>query len=499
MVKHRDLAGITYQHLRNIIGRLMDGVIFIDTGQRISWANESALKMHEVSSVDELGLTMASYFQRWALKYRNHHPLTRSQYPMFRLAGGEQFDEIVVEVTPRKSKDEPRIHRLRGITLNDDNDEPIVHVLLIEDLTEQHSAEERFERAFNANPAPALICRLSDLRYTRVKAGFLAMTGYRREDVLGRSVYELDILAGADGKSQAIANLHAGSTITQKESTVSLPDGSYKHVIVAGQPLDDDSEPYMLFTFIDLQPRKLAEQALRQSEERFSTAFRLTPVPMLLCDIDSLQLLEVNDSFLEMTGLQRTETDACEMVELGIWPDPQQIQSLQTSMLNHEEVSGIDIQMRNKEGETLDCILSADAVTIDGRACMLAVIQDFTERKHTEGELLTALDAVMQDTSWFSRKVMDQLARVRQPAHDASRQEMPDLTPREREVLGHICQGQSDAEISSALSLSRNTIRNHVANIYNKIGVTRRSAAVIWGRERGFLASRTSAGRGKRP
>lgn len=494
MVKRSGPTSITHQQLRSIIGGLIDGVIFIEADQRISWANESALKIHGVASTEELGPTVTAYFRRWLLKYRNHHELTRAQYPMFRLARGEQFDGVVVEVTPRKGEGEPRMHCLRGITLNDDQGDPLAHVLIIEDLTEQHAAEQRFERAFNANPAPALICRLSDLRYTRVNAGFLAMTGYRHQDVVGSTVYELDILADADGKSQAITNLHEGQTILQMESTVPLPDGSRKDVIVAGQPLEDASEPYMLFTFIDLQLRKQAEQALRQSEERFSIAFRLAPVPMLLCDLKSLHMLEVNDSFLDMTGLQRGDTEACEITQLCIWPHPQQITSLQASMHEHSGVSGVDIQMRTKENETLECILSADTVTIGGKACMLAVIQDITERKHTEGELLTALDAVMQDTSWFSRKVMDQLARVRQPAHDTHTQITLELTPREREVLSLICQGHNDAEISSALSLSRNTVRNHVANIYNKIGVSRRSDAVIWGRERGFLASRKMSG-----
>jgi DNA-binding CsgD family transcriptional regulator len=61
------------------------------------------------------------------------------------------------------------------------------------------------------------------------------------------------------------------------------------------------------------------------------------------------------------------------------------------------------------------------------------------------------------------------------------------LSGREREVLGLICQGQSDKEMSARLNLSPNTIRNHISSLYNKIGVKRRSAAVIWGRERGIV------------
>jgi DNA-binding CsgD family transcriptional regulator len=53
-------------------------------------------------------------------------------------------------------------------------------------------------------------------------------------------------------------------------------------------------------------------------------------------------------------------------------------------------------------------------------------------------------------------------------------------------VLTHLCNGETDEQIAGALGLSRNTVRNHVAALYRKIGVNRRLAAVNWARERGL-------------
>ncbi|WP_431268042.1 hypothetical protein [Dankookia sp. P2] len=47
--------------------------------------------------------------------------------------------------------------------------------MILSDETERYDAEERFERTFNANPAPAAILRLLDLRYVKVNAGFLEL------------------------------------------------------------------------------------------------------------------------------------------------------------------------------------------------------------------------------------------------------------------------------------------------------------------------------------
>ena len=98
----------------------------------------------------------------------------------------------------------------------------------------------------------------------------------------------------------------------------------------------------------------------------------------------------------------------------------------------------------------------------------------------------------MADTSWFSRSIVEKLAALRQTSRAASLSaDLNDLTERERDILGLICEGQSDHEMSDTLRLSRNTIRNHLSSLYRKIGVNRRSAAIIWARERGVTGQDT--------
>ena len=126
-------------------------------------------------------------------------------------------------------------------------------------------------------------------------------------------------------------------------------------------------------------------------------------------------------------------------------------------------------------------------MNIQDLPCVLGAIQDITERKRNELELMEAIETVMQDTSWFSRTVIEKLAQIRAPGAPQSQGELADLTRREREILGLICDGHTDAEIAATLHLSRNTVRNHVAALYGKLDVHRRSAAIIWARQRGIV------------
>jgi len=478
------------RQLQHIISGLSDGVILLDPDQTILWANEAALQMHGVSKLADLGTNGDQYRERFALRYRNNHPLTADQYPIGRVAAGDVFSDMIVEVDAVGS-DSGRtwVHRVRSMVLEDQNGAPESLVLIIADATEWASAEQRFEKTFNANPAPAVICRLSDLRYIKVNQGFLEMTGHTRDNVIGRSVYELDVLENAERKDLAIERLNQGATIPQMQAELRLPEGGTKLVIVAGQPLDMNEEDCMLFSFTDLEPRRKAETALRQSEERFAKAFRLTPVPTLVCSADRQHVVDANEAFLNTFGYSALELTGRSVAELDFIEGKGVTEQLFDGLEKTGSVEGLDIKLRKKGDEVIDCVLAADTVIIQDNACYLLVLMDITERKRSELELVEAIEEVMQDASWFSQTLIEKLANAKSVnARALPNASFTDLTARERDVLGLICQGLADKEIAARLKLAPNTVRNHVATVYSKLDVHSRSEAIVWARERHLFA-----------
>ena len=166
------------RQLQQIIAGLSDGVILLDPDQSILWANDAALAMHGVEQISDLGSNAKAYARHFALRYRNNHVVPADSYPINRLARGETFSDVLVEVTSAADEERTWVHRVRSLVLADSRGEPESLVLIMDDVTEWASAEQRFEKTFAANPAPAVICRLSDLRYIKVNFGFLEMTGY---------------------------------------------------------------------------------------------------------------------------------------------------------------------------------------------------------------------------------------------------------------------------------------------------------------------------------
>ena len=84
-----------------------------------------------------------------------------------------------------------------------------------------------------------------------------------------------------------------------------------------------------------------------------------------------------------------------------------------------------------------------------------------------------------------TRTVIDRMARQPSPEIGSSRL-LEQLTPREREVLGHVARGLSNAEIAAELVIEESTVKTHVKRMLLKLGLRDRIQAVIYAYESGL-------------
>ncbi|WP_254602655.1 PAS domain S-box protein [Sphingomonas bacterium] len=464
---------------------LTAGVILVDPAGALVGANDAALRMHGVKQASELGATADEYCQLFSLSRRNGRRLKAREYPIMRMLAGESFPDLTVEVASIGANEPRWTHEVHDVVMDEDGGDPDCLALVIQDVSERYDAEGRFEAMFQANPAPALILRLHDQRFIRVNAGFAELCGCPRDTIEGRHLRDFDILSRTERAAIVAERLADGLTIPQVEAELPLPDGSRHLVILAGQPIEVAEQKCMLFTFADLEPRRSAETALRASEHRSTTMFRLAPVAMAVTSAGEHRIVEVNEAFSRMVGRSAHELIGRTVDDFQLWNDAAQRRTTEEEIDRSGGVRTCDVRVLPRDGEPVDCLVSAEAIDVRGERCVLWLYQDVTERRHSELELVDAIDAVMKDASWFSRSIMDKLATLREGGAAPSPMSV-ELSPREREVLELICDGLDDKGIAGRLGLTPNTVRNHVSRLYGRIGVNRRSAAVIWARERGI-------------
>lgn len=102
-----------------------------------------------------------------------------------------------------------------------------------------------------------------------------------------------------------------------------------------------------------------------------------------------------------------------------------------------------------------------------------------------EEALNTIVDAVRGvargEDGWFSRRAVAQIAAL---ARKEQTRPGIDLTDREEEVLKMLAEGWTNLRMANALTVSERTIRFHLSNIYEKLGVSSRAEAISWALKR---------------
>jgi diguanylate cyclase (GGDEF)-like protein/PAS domain S-box-containing protein len=132
-------------------------------------------------------------------------------------------------------------------------------------------SEERFAAIFRASPVAIIIRSLVDGRFRDVNDSFLEMTGYTREEVVGRTPSEVGLWAGSpEDDPMHVAELvrtHGG--VRNHDGALRTKAGELRHVLLSLERIDLEGEACLLGFGYDVTDREAAEAALRTSEERF--------------------------------------------------------------------------------------------------------------------------------------------------------------------------------------------------------------------------------------
>lgn len=137
---------------------------------------------------------------------------------------------------------------------------------------------------------------------------------------------------------------------------------------------------------------RTSEARLRETEARFSAAFRASPVITTLSRLSDGTFVEVNDAFLRWNGRPREEVIGRTAIELGLWADLSDRATLVEEMQGRKPIHGREVQLRTRAGEVHTILLSGEPVEINGEPHVLLAGLDITDRKRAEAEVLRTLE-----------------------------------------------------------------------------------------------------------
>ncbi|MDJ0691229.1 MAG: diguanylate cyclase [Xenococcaceae cyanobacterium MO_188.B32] len=155
----------------------------------------------------------------------------------------------------------------------------------------------------------------------------------------------------------------------------------------------------------EIRSRKLAESALRLSEEKFAKAFRSSPIPITISTLSEGRFIEVNESFCTLTGFSQSEIIGHTSTALNLWVNSDNRIEIIQLLREKGVVRNRELDYRTKSGEIRTVLFSAEIINYGGQDCLLAIPNDITERKQDKKAIaqadreikrLTTLDGITQ-------------------------------------------------------------------------------------------------------
>jgi PAS domain S-box-containing protein len=130
--------------------------------------------------------------------------------------------------------------------------------------------------------------------------------------------------------------------------------------------------------------RREAEEAMRASQAKFSTAFDRSPLALTITSLDDGLITEVNEAFVQLTGYSRDETIGRTPDELQLWVEPDQRSERVAQFRAGQAVPETEARFRMKSGEERVGLIGGARVEIGNRPHILSSVLDITDRKRQE-------------------------------------------------------------------------------------------------------------------
>ncbi|HQU86384.1 MAG TPA: PAS domain S-box protein, partial [Pyrinomonadaceae bacterium] len=170
----------------------------------------------------------------------------------------------------------------------DENGKVLKTLNILDDITDRKTAEralreseERFVKAFEANPAAVSFVRLSDGVFIDVNLSYEKIFGYRSEEVVGQRLTEINILTEPIEHNEFLEMFRKNATTKNLEFSFRTKSGEIIQTLMSNELIELNGEQCVLSIVYDITDRKRAEEELRRTEEKLLQAQKLESVGRL--------------------------------------------------------------------------------------------------------------------------------------------------------------------------------------------------------------------------
>jgi len=358
---------------------------------------------------------------------------------------------------------------LSASLIRDPEGKPRAFIAVVRNITERkrseealRQSEEKFRTLTEMNAAATFVIKGERLAYANVAAA--ALTGYSVKELLALNPWQTVHPQFRESLREALRKSFSDPDQLPPrglELKILTKSGEERWIEYNADLVEWEGGRAVLGTAYDVTERKQAEQALRDSEERYRVMYQDNPSMYFTVDAAG-KVLSVNQFGAEQLGYRPEELTGTPVIDVFYDEDKEQIaRQLRLCIEAPGKMSHWECRKVCKDGQVVWVKEAARATSdVNGELIVLIVCEDITERRRMEEELRKAREEL-------EGKVELQMQRGRAYG----------LTFRELTVLHLVAAGNSDRDIADKLGISPLTVSKHVANILSKMGASSRSEA----------------------
>ena len=276
-------------------------------------------------------------------------------------------------------------------------------------------AESRFANAFEEAPIGMALVGL-DGSFMRVNRALPEIVGHDPEDLLALTFQDITHPDDLEADLELVRQVIAGERRSyQMEKRYLRADGEQAWVLLSVSLVrgENDEPLYFVSQIEDITERRRSEDALREAEDRFRSAFEEAPIGMAMTAVDG-RFLRVNRALCEITGYSRDQLEATTFRSITHSDDVARNERGMAEVLAGD-VSHYRTEKRylHADGHVVPVDLSSTVVRdADGQAIhLLTQVQDITERKRFEGQLQYLADHDSLTGLFNRRRFEEELTR----------------------------------------------------------------------------------------
>lgn len=259
------------------------------------------------------------------------------------------------------------------------------------DISRVQLSEEKFSKVFYLNPSACGLSGLDDHKYYEVNEAFYTLFGFNKEEVIGKTAIELEILT-TEAINAVMSKADALGNVTNVVTNLKAKNGDIKHVMLSSENIYVQEKGYRFTVVHDITEIKQIEKALRDSSQKFEAIISASPDGIGMVSLDgNIQFL--SKQLALMYGYSFDEVDGLIGKSLFGFIDPSNhkrlIDNIQKLIAGKKDQKITEYLALNKENGQFYVGVNSTLLydSYGYPESILFVERDITDRKKAEDEI----------------------------------------------------------------------------------------------------------------